>query len=231
MPIAKTERATAKRATAKSAKTPVRKHQDKKENAKRARADLNRRLILEGAERVFAERGFDAAKMEDIVREAGVSLGTAYTVFRGKAEIYRDVHEAGDTELLERGAEAARVLTDPVDIVLAGVRGTVEYFLDRPDFLRMHLREGAPWAFDTSGAGSKDRIGAWEQGMRMMTAAFARCVDEGRFAPGDPRTMARLAVAMQQVHLAVWVENGMQREPGEVVAEILDQVRRTFVVK
>ena len=43
-----------------------------------------------------------------------------------------------------------------------------------------------------------------------------------------PRLMARLLIAMQQVQLADWVEDGMTREPAELVAEMQTQARRTF---
>jgi AcrR family transcriptional regulator len=202
---------------------------DKKEAARQARTELNRNLLLSGARQVFAEHGFDAAKMEDIVREAGLSLGTAYAVFRGKAELYQALHEIGDRDLLERGAASAVGISDCVEVLLAGVRATVGYFLENPDFLRIHLRESSAWAFESSGVGSSERARAWEEGIRMMTAAFARCIDEGRFVAGDPRTMSRLAVAMQQVHLAVWVEGGMLRSPQSVTEEIVEQVARSFV--
>ena len=39
---------------------------------------IKRRQILEGAQLVFMRMGFDAASMNDITREAGVSKGTIY---------------------------------------------------------------------------------------------------------------------------------------------------------
>lgn len=40
-----------------------------------------RRQILDGAKRVFMRMGFDAASMNDVTREAGVSKGTLYVYF------------------------------------------------------------------------------------------------------------------------------------------------------
>ncbi len=39
---------------------------------------IKRQQILEGAQNVFLRMGFDAASMNDITREAGVSKGTIY---------------------------------------------------------------------------------------------------------------------------------------------------------
>ncbi|WP_246332963.1 TetR/AcrR family transcriptional regulator [Aureimonas mangrovi] len=47
-----------------------------------------RRQILEGARRVFVSSGFDAASMNDVTREAGVSKSTLYVYFRSKEELF-----------------------------------------------------------------------------------------------------------------------------------------------
>jgi len=47
-----------------------------------------RGAILEGAGRVFASHGYEGASMADITRAAGVSKGTIYHHFTGKAELF-----------------------------------------------------------------------------------------------------------------------------------------------
>ncbi|MBN9044064.1 MAG: TetR/AcrR family transcriptional regulator [Rhizobiales bacterium] len=47
-----------------------------------------RRQILEGAQNVFLRMGYDAATMNDITREAGVSKGTIYVYFNNKDELF-----------------------------------------------------------------------------------------------------------------------------------------------
>lgn len=44
--------------------------------------------ILDGAQRVFTAKGFDAASMNDITREANVSKGTIYVYFENKEELF-----------------------------------------------------------------------------------------------------------------------------------------------
>ena len=55
------------------------------------RADDRPREICAAALDVFAEKGFAAAKLEDIARRAGVSKGTLYLYFADKAELFRAV--------------------------------------------------------------------------------------------------------------------------------------------
>ncbi len=53
-----------------------------------------REQILDGAKRVFMRMGFDAASMNDITREAGVSKGTIYVYFENKEDLFVAMVEA-----------------------------------------------------------------------------------------------------------------------------------------
>ena len=64
-------------------------NEDATSGRRRAGEDpAKRSQILKGAYRVFMERGFDAASMNDITRAAGVSKGTIYVYFRNKEELF-----------------------------------------------------------------------------------------------------------------------------------------------
>jgi len=53
-----------------------------------------RRQIVQGARSIFLAKGFDAASMSDIAREAGVSKGTLYVYFDNKEQLFEAiVHE------------------------------------------------------------------------------------------------------------------------------------------
>lgn len=49
---------------------------------------VKREQILDGAHQVFMKLGFDAASMNDITREAGVSKGTIYVYFQNKEDLF-----------------------------------------------------------------------------------------------------------------------------------------------
>jgi TetR/AcrR family transcriptional regulator, fatty acid metabolism regulator protein len=50
-----------------------------------------RRLLLDAAVRVFARKGYHAARVGDIAEEAGVAYGLLYHYFSSKEELLRDV--------------------------------------------------------------------------------------------------------------------------------------------
>ena len=50
---------------------------------------------------MFAEKGFAAAKLDDIARKAGISKATLYLYFDTKEEIFRAVAQSAVASLLE----------------------------------------------------------------------------------------------------------------------------------
>ena len=80
---------------------------------------IKRQQILEGANRVFSQMGFDAASMNDITREAGVSKGTIYVYFDSKEELfmelcnhYREVLFADIYQALESNGDLREALIE-----------------------------------------------------------------------------------------------------------------------
>ena len=94
----------------------------------RRRKDARPQEILEAALAVFAERGFAAARMEQIAARAGVSKGTIYLYFDSKEAVFRAlVHEVLGTQLT-RFADHARGSSGPVGPVIADIlRGIGEF--------------------------------------------------------------------------------------------------------
>src|SRR5258706_16088126 len=95
----------------------------------RRRKDARPQEILEAALSVFAEKGFAAARMEQIAARAGVSKGTIYLYFNSKEAVFRALaHEMLGTEIT-RFADSARDSTGPVAPVIAGILRRIGAFV------------------------------------------------------------------------------------------------------
>ncbi len=64
--------------------------------------------ILDAALTVFAEKGFAAARMEDIAARAGVTKGTIYLYFPSKEEVFKSLARKHVGDTLVNAAEQAR---------------------------------------------------------------------------------------------------------------------------
>jgi AcrR family transcriptional regulator len=62
--------------------------------ASQARSRATRERLLEAAEIVFADKGYDGAKISDIAEEAGVSVGAVYFRFKDKDALFFAIAEA-----------------------------------------------------------------------------------------------------------------------------------------
>jgi AcrR family transcriptional regulator len=68
----------------------------------RRRKEARPQEILEAALAVFAEKGFAAARMDDIAARAGVTKGTIYLYFDGKEALFKALlQETADTRIAE----------------------------------------------------------------------------------------------------------------------------------
>src|SRR5689334_22444771 len=97
-----------KAAAEKSAKSP------KKVALKGTLTRVYQNAILEAAERVFGRDGYQAAKMADIAREAGVAAGTLYNYFESKAQIFESLVQFRGEEML---TTTRKVLEEPCTTV------------------------------------------------------------------------------------------------------------------
>jgi AcrR family transcriptional regulator len=198
-----------------------------KEAARQARTEVYRQHLLEAAVRVFAERGFEATKVQDIAQEADLSLGTIYSVFPGKQELYEAILAEHGQALLalvqavhERKVPARDTLDALIDVY-------VDYFVGHPDFLRMHLRSGASWALGPV-LGTEQQRAYWQRIHALQAEIFRRGVRERAFVDEDPDYLAKLFSVMDQVLLADWVARGMEEDRATLAARLRGQAQRSF---
>ncbi len=105
------------------------------------RGNSTRVAILQAAEHVFAEQGFDRARLEDVASEVGIRRASIVYYFRDKRELYHTV-------LADMFADYAVALEsalfgpgDVVERMEAAVVGWVDFVAARPTFARVLLRE------------------------------------------------------------------------------------------
>lgn len=108
-------------------------------------AERTRELILDAAERLFAERGYEETSLAGVGALAGVSRATPGYFFGSKADLHRAVLErcfADVRRAVREGKERALASGQSPEVVLAGaVSDYVEFVAARPNFVRLIERE------------------------------------------------------------------------------------------
>jgi AcrR family transcriptional regulator len=212
-----------RRETSGTEKSPLR------QRVKEKRRSVYRKAVNEAAERIFAAKGTDGSRMREIAAEAGISLGTLYGVVDGKESLFFGIHKARMQEFLDCIRDARDGHDETLASHLAVLRLGGQYFLDRPDFLRMCCRDGYGWAsrFPASSRGAD----LWNEGASIPRDLFARGIAEGIYVDDDPELMVRKMLALKQAELTHWVDQGMETPRDVVLDRLEDQFIRAFCIR
>jgi len=115
-------------------------HLDNQRNPARTRA-----AILDAAERLFAEKGYDATSLSEVGAQAGVSRATPGYFFGSKADLYQAVLDRCFAEVrdaVRAGRARALASNQNSETILAGaVSDYFDFLAARPNFIRLIERE------------------------------------------------------------------------------------------
>jgi AcrR family transcriptional regulator len=103
----------------------------------------NRAAILDAARAIFADIGYGAATVRDIVRRTDLATGTFYNYFPDKESVLRALVEDNATTIRASLREARGRATTFEEFVREGYRVYFEYMVsDRPTFELMRRNAG-----------------------------------------------------------------------------------------
>jgi AcrR family transcriptional regulator len=148
--------------------------------SRNSRLELRGALIAAAA-RLIATEGTSALTLRRVADEVGTSTMAIYTHFGGMPELRRAVRREGFARLAARGARVGQSEDPVADVAMLGV----EYYLlamSEPHLYRVMYMEQP---LDEADAAS----GQYTFGT--LADAMKRCIGAGRFAAGDPETLAR----------------------------------------
>ena len=76
-------------------------------SSRKVDAAARRQAILDAALTVFAERGFEAARLDDVAAKAGVAKGTLYLYFKDKEALFEALVRSAVSPILGQASAAA----------------------------------------------------------------------------------------------------------------------------
>lgn len=155
------------------------------------RSEETRARIIESAIKLFSSRGYNAASVDEICAEAGISKGAFYHHFESKQALFLALLD-GWLQTIDNAIEASKDKTAP------------ETF--------MQMTEAFPYIFETAGGGLPMFLEFWLQASRdkkvweasiapyrryhkYFTSLIKKGVDEGSFVEVDPELASRMIVS------------------------------------
>ena len=153
----------------------------------------NERVILEAAEKVFAEAGFGGATIQLIADMAGLPKANLLYYFPTKEDLYRRVVQ-NIFEIWLQAAEAMDNAPGPVEGIGAYIDAKMEISRRHPHGSKVWASEvmhGAPVIQDYLETTLRD----WTAG---RAALIQNWIDEGKMAPVDPQHLLYMLWATTQ---------------------------------
>ncbi|MGI9005894.1 MAG: TetR/AcrR family transcriptional regulator [Streptosporangiaceae bacterium] len=118
-----------------------------------SRTKQTQRALLDAARAVFAQQGFAAASIADVVERAGSSVGSLYHHFGGKSELFlalwtehQAAHERASSEAVAQARRSG--VTDSTALFCVGARAFLEGSWVRRDLALLFVSGDGPPGFE-----------------------------------------------------------------------------------
>lgn len=170
-----------------------------------------RRELIHAARRVLAARGYHGARVSDIARAAGVSVGTFYLHYRTKEDVFVKLVEDTVQRLKSTLDEVRAHTPEPAAQARAAMETFFRFAGDHRDLFRIlfgheaHFHEVLRRCRELF---VQDAVRNLQTGMR-----------EGVFRKGHPELIAQAFIGMALQVVSWWIER--EQLPLEVVTEEL----------
>jgi AcrR family transcriptional regulator len=195
----------------------------------RRRKEARPTEILEAALAVFAERGFAAARLDDVAARARISKGTLYLYFDSKEALFKAVVRAAIVPNIAQAEAAASGFPGPTaDLLAAVLRRLGQVMAETPigAIPKLMLAEAGNFP-DLARFYLKEVIG---RGFKLFSGILARGIARGEFRPVEVKDTVRLIIA-PMLFIGLW-RHAFERHAGErldaprFVAQHIDMLLR-----
>lgn len=190
-----------------------------------ARAAQRRREILIGAARAFAQRGYEAANMDQIAHECGLAKGHIYHYFRSKEEIFTEIRVDAVSRLIEKLAPiVADAEKDPEWTLRQAVSAAISRIFEVGGRYEPAMAEPVSLSPE-----NRKRIRTLGRRYEQMFASIVRCgIEKGTFVSGDPKLMT-FVILRGALTVANWYREGGKWKPQWIVEQVTEQLVRSVL--
>ena len=165
----------------------------RREQRRSQHQDLSRSQLLDAAEEVFGRKGFHETTLKEVAELAEFSVGSVYSFFENKEDLYVSVFVRRGDEYMPALREVVASDTDPVEQLHHLIDFEVGFFRQHRHFGRLILRS-SPRALPAMAETGLEKAvaGNFREAMDLQADLFVRGQAAGRFRDGDPQALARL---------------------------------------
>lgn len=177
-----------------------------------------RQRLIEAAEEVFAEYGWEEASIVKITEEAGVSQGTFYRYFLSKQAVFDELVEDLNRRVRRAMSEGAARGTNRVEAERYGFEAFFRFTADHPGLYRV-IRQA-------EFASPKALHMHYERIAEGYVAALDEAMESGEIVTADTEVLAYALMGIGELIGMRWILWGEDEVPGHVVDEMMKFIAR-----
>jgi len=188
----------------------------------------NREAIIEAAVHLFAVKGFNETKLEDVATLAEFGKGTIYNYFENKDDLLVSSFEYALARVSEYLEKQLSTVTDPLERLKLVVNAQFEHYQKNEDFLRVVTTNQQTITRCMQGAKGKHLHDRFMHLRQLMVNEIQASIDAGKIKKGNAGKYASYLSGM--IHSQIRLLN--QREikiedvdPEEITSIFLSGVR------
>lgn len=150
--------------------------------------------LLEAALDIFFEKGFAAARLDDIAARAGVSKGTVYLYYHSKEDVFEALIRAIPQANVEIAQKMIGESEEAADVLLERMLRFMSSLIQDEKMQKFpRLIIGEAGRFPKLAQMYKDAV--ISRGIALLSSVIERGIKEGQFRKIDPRRAAYAALA------------------------------------
>ncbi|MGZ2423101.1 TetR family transcriptional regulator [Rhizobium laguerreae] len=172
----------------------------------------NRVKLIAAARKIFAEKGYSAASMDELTADVGLTRGALYHNFGDKRGLLAAVVDQIDTEMAVRAQEIGARAGNDWQGLLAEGAAYIEMALN-PEVQRIVLLDGPAVLGDPSQWPSQNNC------LQVTKSTVERLISQGILKPLDPEAAARL-LSGAALNAALWI--AASQDPQSVMPKAVE---------
>lgn len=178
----------------------------------RARYDERRRAVVGAAARVFAQKGYHEASIDDLVAATGLQRGGLYHYIGGKQDLLLSIHDELMSPLLEQAEQVVAAAEGPEPALRDLMRVWVEHVASHRDHMTVFTEERRLLESDPGWDGARE---ARERFRYLLAGVLSDGVRSGAFVVPD-EDMAVYAILGVVNYMSVWLDPAGRLAPAEI---------------
>ncbi len=186
-------------------------------------AEFRSSEIIEAAKRIFAEKGFNDATVDDVAEAAGVAKGTIYLYFPSKREIFVEAVRQGIIALHAETARRVNAAETTGDKIRAFIETRMDFSESDREFYRLYYAEYSNLLTSPAMVG-KEFQDLYERQAESLERVLTNGIKRGEVRKTNPHAVARLVYDTTRGAIAQRILGWSRRSPREdadLVFEVL----------